>query len=102
MKDTKHWRGLAQLVGDVVQQGATAIERVHLATASRTFDLLKQLPAIGAPARDIQAVHDAMVSSAYGAVRSVTQVVSKTVDVALEVMDTPESSDASKPPAREE
>lgn len=87
MKDVKQWRGLGKLIGDAVEQGASAIERVHLATAKRPFDLLKKVPGISDPVEGIQTVHDTMVSTAYDAVRAVTQVVSKTVDVALDAIE---------------
>ena len=98
MKDAKTWRGIGKLIGEAVEQGASAIERVHLATAKRPFDVLKKLPSISAPVEDIQAVHDALVSTAYGAVRAVTQVVSKTVDVTLESLETPDTTDEPEPP----
>ena len=36
----KKWRGLAELVRDAVEQGATAVEQVHRRTAATPFELL--------------------------------------------------------------
>ncbi len=87
MKDVDKWRGLGKLIGDAVEQGAGAIERVHLATAKRNFDLLKQVPGISEPVQTVQTVHDVCVATSYETVRAVTRAVSKTVDLALTTLD---------------
>ena len=102
MKDVKAWRGLGKLIGDAVEQGASAIERVHLANAKRPFDLLKQVPGISDPVEGIQTVHDSLVASSYEAVRSVTRAVSKTVDVALESLDAARAPDSEPTPSSDE
>lgn len=87
MKDRQAWRGLGKLIGEAVEHGATAIERVHLGTAKRPFELLKQVPGIGDTVQGIQSVHDTVVSTSYETVRAVTRAVSRTVDVALDTLD---------------
>jgi hypothetical protein len=91
MQDVKRWRGLKALVEDAVLHGSEAVERVHLATANRTFSILEQVPGIAEPARTVHTVHDAVVSSVYASVRAVSRAVGATVDVALSVVDTDES-----------
>lgn len=88
MKDVKRWRGLRALVGDAVEQGASAIERVHLSTARRPFAILEQIPGIAEPAQSIHEIHDTVVSSVYGTVRLVNRVVGQTLDGALAALDT--------------
>lgn len=88
MKDVKAWRGLGKLLGEAVEHGATAIERVHLGTAKRSFDVLKQVPGIRATVQGVQTVHDAIVSNSYETVRAVTRAVSRSVDIALDTFDT--------------
>lgn len=87
MTDLKKWRGLKDLVRDAVHHGASAIERVHLETARRPFTALEQVPGVSETARVVQEVHDAVVATSYGAVRTVTQVVDKALDAALDALE---------------
>jgi hypothetical protein len=87
MTDFKSLRGLKSLVLDAVEHGASAVERVHLQTAHRTFDILKKAPPIEAPVEGVQAIHDSIVSSVYASVRLVSQVVGKTLDAAIDVAE---------------
>lgn len=88
MKDAKRWRGVRALIGAAVDQGASAIERVHLETARRPFAILEQIPGVAEPAHSIHQVHDTLVSSAYEAVRLVNRVVGTTLDGVLDALDT--------------
>jgi hypothetical protein len=81
------WRGLTALVADAVTHGASAIERVHLATARRPFQIIERAPGIGAPTKGVHMVHDLAVSSVYQSVRLVTAVVAKAVDMGLEIAE---------------
>lgn len=87
MADLTRWRGLTALVADAVEHGASAIERIHLATARRPFAILERAPGIAAEVQTIHSVHDAIVSAVYGQVRFVTRLVGKTADAALEAFD---------------
>lgn len=87
MADIKQWRGLRALLEDAVEQGASAVERVHVATAKRPFEILKRLPPIGKWVEGVEAVHDTIVAGAYGSVRVVNRVVGKALDVALDAFD---------------
>jgi hypothetical protein len=87
MTDVKRWRGLKDLVRDAVEQGASAVERVHLATAKRPFSLLARIPAIGEPVRTVQQIHDTLVGVAYENVRTVTRAVGAIAEVALDVVE---------------
>ena len=82
--DVRPWKGLAVLVTDAVANGATAIERVHLATSARPFDLLQQVPVVAAPTYVVRLVHDASVGMTYAAVRGITRIVGKAVGLALD------------------
>lgn len=81
------WRGLTALVADAVTHGASAIERVHLATARRPFAIIELVPGIGAPTKGVHAAHDLAVSGVYQSVRVVTAIVAKAVDLGLEIAD---------------
>ncbi|HMI91056.1 MAG TPA: hypothetical protein VK509_06810 [Polyangiales bacterium] len=100
MTDVKRWRGLKDLVRDAVEQGASAVERVHLATAHRPFSLLAQIPAISEPVRSMQQIHDTLVATTYQTVRTVTRAVGDVAELALDVVESaansPTKSDSTK------
>jgi hypothetical protein len=81
------WRGLVALVGDAVEHGSRAIQRVQLETARRPFTILEHIPPIAAPARIAHAAHDVSVTFVHGAIRAVNAVAGKTVDVILEQVE---------------
>jgi hypothetical protein len=83
----KRWRGLGALIGDAVEHGASAIERVHLATAERPFRILEQIPGIAEPTKGVHVVHDAVVSGVYAQVRSVNRLVGKALDLTFDVLE---------------
>lgn len=84
MSDLKRWRGMCALITDAVEHGATAVERVHLATARRPFAVLARIPGVAQPAQGVQRLHDAAVSSVYASIRGVNRAVGATLDIALE------------------
>jgi hypothetical protein len=63
------WRGLVSLAIEGVEHGSRAIERVHLATARRTFAILEAIPTTAAVSKVVHVVHDATVKASYTAVR---------------------------------
>jgi hypothetical protein len=80
MIDPMLWRGLRALVSDAVEQGALAVERVHLETARRPFEMLELIPAVSEQAQNLREVHDTIVQGVYSAVRITNQMVAKTFD----------------------
>jgi hypothetical protein len=87
MKNIKHWQGLRALVNDAVEHGASAIQRVHLATAKRPFAIAEQIPGIAESAQTVHLIHDAVVSNVYDTIRLVNVVVGKTLETALDALD---------------
>ena len=83
---TSRWRGLVALVGQLVDQGAVAVERVHLETARRPFAILERIPLLAVPAQSVHTIHDATASSVYALVRVVNDIAGKTLDVAIDVV----------------
>ena len=83
----KKWRGLAELVRDAVDQGATAVEQVHRRTAATPFALLELVPPLALPVRGVRAAHDVALSGAYGMVRWVNHVVGTAVGVAIDTVE---------------
>jgi hypothetical protein len=97
MTDLKRWRGLRALIGDAVEHGSSAIERVHLQTANRPFAVLELIPGIAQPAQDIHRVHDAAVAGVYASIRGVNRLVGATLDAALEQLERTADEQAAQP-----
>ena len=51
MTSMDRWKGLRALLTDAVEQGTSAVERVHRATAARPFDVLDHIPGVAPGAR---------------------------------------------------
>jgi hypothetical protein len=85
--ELKRLRGLKDLVRDVVTQGASAVERVHLATARRPFQVLGRIAPLAQPAQLAHQVHDAAVSTTYGLVRAVAHGAGEVADLALDALE---------------
>jgi hypothetical protein len=83
----KKVRGLRALVEDVVEHGSRAVERVHLATARRTFTILEQIPVIAEPARAVHLVYDATVGASYAGVRLVNRAVGAIAELAIDAIE---------------
>ena len=73
--DRKRLLGLRALLQDAVEHGASAVERVHRATADRTFAVLEAVEPVREPAKVVHAVHDVVVAGVYDGVRGVNRVV---------------------------
>ena len=91
MTTMNRWRGLRALIEDAVDHGATAVERVHRATAARPFDILDQIPPIAPGARGVRFVHDAVVAGVYETIRQVNRAVGATLSVAIDVIESKSS-----------
>lgn len=89
MKEVKRWKGLRALIGDAIEHGASAVERVHVATAKRPFTVMEQIPGLAEPVKGIHAVHDVIVTNTYSAVRLVNRAVGQAIDAALDAVDEP-------------
>lgn len=83
MSNAKRWSGLSQLIGDAVEHGATAVERIHMATARRPFQIIEQIRPIAAPAKVVHGIHDAIVTNTYNQIRWWNSTVQKVVQAAL-------------------
>lgn len=97
-KSIDRLRGLKNLLIDAVDHGAGAIEKVHLGTAKRTFDVLEAIPGIDEPTKVVHVVHDVSVQGVYGAVRLVTRVVGVVLDAAIDVVEVEVGADGDVKP----
>ena len=95
-EEAKKIRGLKDVTSAAVEQGASAIEQVHLQTAGRVFSVLKQFPAIAQPAAIVESIHNTIAATSYGAVRSVSRGVSASLDKALDAVDGDKSTNEAK------
>lgn len=92
------WLGLSALLGDAVENGSKAVERIHMATARRPFKIIESIPPLAAPTHLVHEVHDVIVTSTYKQIRFWNAAVQKVVQVAL-AGDTTESPPAPAEPS---
>jgi hypothetical protein len=97
VKKMDQWRGLNALISTAVDQGTSAVERVHRATAARPFAVLDAIPPIALPARGVRVVHDAILDTVYGSIRQVNRVVGGTVALAIDVIEEAEQNERPVP-----
>jgi hypothetical protein len=81
------WRGLRALVTEAVEQGTSAVERVHRATAARPFDILDRIPPVAPGARGVRLIHDATVAGVYETIRQVNRLVGQTLSAAIDAAE---------------
>ena len=101
------WKGLRALLTDAVDQGTSAVERVHKATAARPFDILEKIPVVAPVSSGVRIVHDVTVAGVYETIRQVNRVVGATLSVTLDALEgagegaepTPASGEGEKAPA---
>lgn len=79
------FRGLQSLLEVAIDQGASAVERVHLATSARTFVVLDAIPIVAEPAALVRTVHDAVVATSYAATRGVNRIVGIAIRAGLDL-----------------
>src|ERR1700723_320704 len=97
MTTVNRLRGLRALIEDMVDQGTTAVERVHKATAARPFDVLDAIPPIAPAAHGVRIVHDGIVSGVYEAIRQVNHLVGATLAMAIDVAERTSAEGDSEP-----
>jgi hypothetical protein len=87
MTTQNRWKGLVSLLEDVVVQGASAVERIHLEQSQKPFLIIEQIPDIAGPTKVVHAVHDAVVKGSYASVRLVTKAVAATLQVVIDSVE---------------
>jgi hypothetical protein len=80
---------LRSLLGDAVEHGSRAVERVQLGLAARPFSVLEKIEPIAVPARGVHEIHDAAVTGTHTMIRLVARVVGETIDVVLDAAEKP-------------
>lgn len=76
--------GLQALVEVAIEEGAKAVERVHLRSAGRTFDVLAAIPVVDAPSAFVRDVHDGIVGASYRTTRAVNRLVGRVLRAAFD------------------
>jgi hypothetical protein len=83
----KRLRGLAALLGDAMEHGIAAVERLHKGTAARPFAILEWIPPTALPTRVVRVVHDGVSSVVYGIILQGGRLMRKTVSVAFDAAE---------------
>ena len=81
------WLGLSELLTDAVEHATTAVERIHMSTASRPFKIIESIPPIATPAHFVHEVHDSIVTNTYNQIRFWNGTVRKVLQAALTPTD---------------
>jgi hypothetical protein len=87
MNNVERIRGLRALLEAAVDEGTSAVERVHRATAARPFDVLDHVPGVAPVARGVRVVHDTTVTTVYEAIRQINHLVGVTLDAAIDLAE---------------
>lgn len=77
---------LADLVRDVVADGATTVEEIHRAIADLPLDVLERLDLFKKTARNVRRIQDASIGAIYDVIRKVDREVAR---LATEVLERP-------------
>lgn len=83
MSNVRRWKGLSSMIGDAVEHGSLAVERIHMATARRPFEIIEKIPAVASPTKIVHGVHDAIVTQTYKQIRWWNSLVQQVVQAAL-------------------
>jgi hypothetical protein len=87
MNDLKRLRGALTLLTDAVDQGAAAIQKVHLATAERPFTVLEAIAPTAPVARIVHAAHDTIASGVYATIRATSRLVGAAATAAVDAAE---------------
>jgi hypothetical protein len=91
------------MVVAAVDAGSTAIQRVQIETAGRTFDVLEAVPPLARAARVVRVAHDTWVGGVHGIIRLVNRGVGAGLDVVIDVIeDDRRETNAEAAPVRRE
>jgi hypothetical protein len=96
MSNVRRWKGLSSMIGDAVEHGSMAVERIHMATARRPFEIIEKIPAVATPTKVVHGVHDAIVTQTYKQIRWWNSLVQQVVQAALP--DAPKPIESAQPP----
>lgn len=80
-------RGLASLIGEAVDHGSRAVEKVHRETVRRPFAILELVKPIESPVRIIEAVHSASLTGVYTSIRLVNRIVGGATTIAVDLLE---------------
>lgn len=62
------WLGVAEMLGQGLDQGTRRVERAHLAIAEESFRILREVPLIKPVSEHVKRTHDLIAGGAYASV----------------------------------
>lgn len=89
-------KDLKDLVQDTIDKGATTVEEVHQAIASKPLEVLEQMVPEKTPAKDLEAFQQRTIGSVYDMIRTVNQAVGEIAEGILAKIE-PGHKDEEKP-----
>ncbi|MFO0616806.1 MAG: hypothetical protein U0414_29700 [Polyangiaceae bacterium] len=81
------------MIEGAVEHGSRAVQKVHLGTSARTFDVLAHVPVVAPPAAIVRVVHDGLTNAIYGTIRVVNKVAFTAIGAAMDAAEAGTSSD---------
>ena len=75
---------LKNMVQEIIDKGATTVEEVHQAIASRPFHVLEQLVPDAAPIKSIEEIQKKTIGNVYDTIRLVNKTVGDIAENLLE------------------
>ena len=75
---------LKDMVQEIIDKGATSVEEVHQAIASRPFDVLEQLVPDTSPIKSIKEIQKKTIGNVYDTIRLVNKTVGNIAEKLLE------------------
>ena len=77
-------KALTEMIGDLVDKGATTAEEIHREIAELPISALDSLGIFQNSTDDIRKLQDRSIGAIYGAIRSINQKVTKLAEEVLE------------------
>ncbi len=71
------------LVGDAVEHGSHAVEKLQKDVAQRPFAVLEAIPGLAAPATVVHAAHDLMLGATHRSIRLANRLLGVLLDTVM-------------------
>jgi nitrate/TMAO reductase-like tetraheme cytochrome c subunit len=68
-------KGLAELVQDAIDKGATSVEEVHKAVLNQPLDVLEKVGPLEKPVQAVREIQNRTIGSVYDVIRKVNEEV---------------------------
>lgn len=88
----RHLRGVKSLIHDAVDRTVDLVGVGHASAARTVMRVLSQVDSLADPARDVNALREALTAAVLGSVKGVNRAVGQATDIALDAFAPPSSA----------